>query len=529
MRILIFIAILLAIALPVLTAVESPEMASVEGKHIILKLRADDMRILDDPKAWVAKLDMAYEAYADLVGAVPYDGEKITILSVEEHPGGWAVAGNPIKWYRKYIPKALYSINEGDWSFGIMHEISHDFDIEFDSRWAWELEFWANYKMDYAFPQIKAVVFSDNQVCDYGNPKSLRMTDIYLIHEIKDAISDRMLKGGWIDDCYHYKFTAIAKEVGWDALKRVFRWYNSLGIDELPEDAFCKRSLFIRAVEEQSGCNLSDEFIDWGFAYLTVDPKVAKDARETAHTFRDMDWTADIIDRPIHAAPGEKVKIRIDVREKKPITFKKGLGTHAVSEIVYDIGGKYKTFESIIGIPGRYPARDRYGTVKFEVVTDGKKVYGSPLLKGGGLYESLSLDVNGVKELKLLVNDGGDGIGGDVCAWVDAKVADAEGNVAYLSDLKPVSAKQEYETLKLDTDFDNDPLEFVYAMCSQPVRIIGKVDGQEIELKKGINSELYEYTFDNGFDKKGKHLVWLTINVGDSPITQHELVTVIVK
>ena len=533
MRVLILAAII-AIALPALAVGQTPEMATIEGQHIILKVRADDLTHLNDPQAWVAKLDKGYEAYADLVGTLPFDGEKITILSVEDDPGGWAVAGNPIKWYRKYIvPTFEDNINKGDWTFGIMHEISHDFDLGFDpgyeNRWCWEPEFWANYKMDYAFPMTKSVVFFEGKICDYGDPKSLRMTDLYLIGETNLGYGGRMLKGGWLTDSFHSKFTALVKEVGWDTYKRVFRWYFTLTPDELSEDPLCKRSLFIRAIEEQSGYDLSDEFIDWGFTHLTIDSKDAKDAREEARLFHNKNWNADIIDRPIYTGPGEKVKMRVDVTEKKLVAFKKGLGTHPYSEIVYNIDGKYKKFESVIGVPGRAPAEGRWGSVGFEVVTDGKKIYESPVLRGGGMYKSTSLDINGVKELKLIVNDGGDGIWGDGCAWVDPKVTDASGNVTYLSDLKPVSAKQGYETLKLDTDIDGNPLEFFFTPCAQPVKIVGNIDGKEIEFTRGSDPEAYEYTFDKGYAKKGTYYVWLTINVGDSPITQHDLITVIVK
>lgn len=533
MRILILASILLAVVLPALAADESPEMAVVEGRHIILKVNADDLKHLSDPEAWVAKLDKAYEAYVELVGTAPFNGEKITILSVEENPGGWAVAGNPIKWHRRHIvPCFENNINKGDWVFGIMHEIGHDFDLGFgpgfEDRWCWEPEFWANYKMDYVFPQIKAVIFSEGQICDYGNPKSLQMTDLYLIGEAKRGTNERMLRGGWIDDGFHNKFTEIAKLVGWDTLKRVFRWYFTLTPDETTNDNLCKRSLFIRAIEEQADYNLSNRFIDWGFTHLTVGPKDAKDAREVARLFHDKKWSADIINRPIYAAPGEKVTVRVDVTEQNPAYFKKGLGIHPYSEIIYDLDGKYKTFESYIGVPGRAPAEGRWGSVRFELATDGKKVFESPMLRGGDIYQQVKRDITGVKELKLIANDAGNGNYGDGCAWVDTKVIDSDGKVTYLSDLNPVSVKQGYGTLHIDADLDGDPLMFLYVASSQPAKITGMVEGKAIELKRS-SSGVYKYTFDKGFDKKGTYLVWLTINVGDSPITQHDLITVIVK
>jgi hypothetical protein len=106
-------------------------------------------------------------------------------------------------------------------------------------------------------------------------------------------------------------------------------------------------------------------------------------------------------------------------------------------------------------------------------------------------------------------------------------VTDAAGSVTYLSDLKPVSAKQGYSELHLDTDIDDLPLVFVYSPCAKPAKVVGKVDGKTINLQPTQDQGVYEYAFD-GFEK-GTHLVWLTIDLADSPITQHELITIQVE
>jgi hypothetical protein len=501
---------------------QTPEMATVEGEHIILKVHAEDMKLLDDPKAWVDKLDRAYEALADLVGAVPFDGEKITILSADELHGAWARCGNPIKWKREYIAKSFQeNVNKGDWLFGIVHEMSHNFDLDY--RWVWEAEIMANFKMDYVFEQTKAVVFSHDQVCDYSDPDGLRLTDIYRKNELARITSDRMLHGGWGRDPYHRKLTEMVERIGWEPIKQAYRWLNTLGPDELRQDGLSKRSLFVRAIDEHTDFNVADQFIDWGFSHLTVD---VKDPKEAARLLHARDWNALIAKRPIQAAPGTPVTVRVDVSASKPTYLKKGLGTHAPAEIVYDLGGEYLRFESYVGVPGLV-SRDGYGTVEFAVIADGRKIYESPLLRGGGTYKQIALDIPHVKELKLIVTDAGDGQSCDQAAWGDAKVLDADGKVTYLSDLKPVSATQGYEELHCDRDIDNRPLEYPYGPYSKPVKIVGQVDGKTVEFQQAGGPEAYEHTF-GGFDA-GEHLVRLQITDGESPITQHELVTVQVE
>ncbi len=518
------LAAVVTFAFPLQAPKAEPEMATVEGRHVVLKVRADDLRLLTDPPAWVAKLDRAYEAYADLVGAVPFGGRKITILSVENDPGGWAVAGNPIRWHRKWIaPTFENNVNKGDWVFGIVHELGHDFDL--DDRWDWSPELLANFKMDYVFQAVKAVVFFDSQACDYGDPKSLRMIDLYRIGDAKLGTANRMLHGGWEGDGAHTKWTDTVNDIGWEPFKRVFRWFNKLSKDQLVADGLSRRSLFIRALEEQSGDGqIGARFIDWGFSHLTVD---AKNAGAAARVLHRRTWNAEVPKQVFAVKPGQKVVLRVDVTERAEKRYAKGLGTHAKSEIVYNLGGRYATFDSLAGVPGKAASEGRWGSVDFQVVADGRSLYHGEVLHGGGMYEHIRVKVAGVKELKLVVNDGGNGIWGDGCAWVDTKVIDSRGRVTFLSDLKPVSAKQGYEKLRLDSDIDGNPLMFVYGPCSRQARITAKADGRTVKFGRGKDGVTYTATIPAL--GKGKHFVWLTIQVGDTKVTQHELVTVIVK
>ena len=124
-----------------------------------------------------------------------------------------------------------------------------------------------------------------------------------------------------------------------------------------------------------------------------------KDAKELARLLRARNWNAPISERPIRAKPGETVSVRIDVTEPGEKAFAKGLGTHANSEIVFDIGGKYKMLESYIGVTGHGAVKYRAGSISFEVVLDGKSAYTSPVLLGGGPYKHIKIDVSGVHEL----------------------------------------------------------------------------------------------------------------------------------
>ncbi|GGJ98309.1 hypothetical protein GCM10007063_20760 [Lentibacillus kapialis] len=105
--------------------------------------------------------------------------------------------------------------------------------------------------------------------------------------------------------------------------------------------------------------------------------------------------------------------------ETDPITYEKGLGTHAHSEITYDIDGKdYETFQAYVGLDREANAT---GTVNFQVFADGEKLFESGVMHRDTPAKKVNVDISGKKKLKLVVTDGGDNNGNDHADWADAK------------------------------------------------------------------------------------------------------------
>jgi len=107
--------------------------------------------------------------------------------------------------------------------------------------------------------------------------------------------------------------------------------------------------------------------------------------------------------------------------EDKPLrlgrrTYPKGIGTHAPSEIVYRLDGQYARFQSDIG-----GAEDR-GTVVFQVYGDDKLLYDSGILHGLREVKTVDLPITGVRVLRLVVTDAGDGYNSDEANWAGARV-----------------------------------------------------------------------------------------------------------
>ncbi len=99
-------------------------------------------------------------------------------------------------------------------------------------------------------------------------------------------------------------------------------------------------------------------------------------------------------------------------------TYEKSLYAQAASELVYALDGRYRTFVAVAGI-GTTKADC---SVEFIVHVDGEEAFRSPLYRIGQPVLPVVLDVEGARELKLVVTDGGDGITNDYAWWGEARL-----------------------------------------------------------------------------------------------------------
>lgn len=101
------------------------------------------------------------------------------------------------------------------------------------------------------------------------------------------------------------------------------------------------------------------------------------------------------------------------------IKYEKGLGTHAISDVTYYLGGKFSTFTADIGIDDEVGNR---GSVVFQVWGDGEKVYESGKVTGSDIAKNVKVDISGVNQLRLYVTDANDGRTHDHADWADAYI-----------------------------------------------------------------------------------------------------------
>ncbi len=96
--------------------------------------------------------------------------------------------------------------------------------------------------------------------------------------------------------------------------------------------------------------------------------------------------------------------------------YSKGIGTHAPSEVVYDVGGQYARFLATVG------GAEQGGTVVLQVFGDGKLLAQTDVMHGLREVQKIDVSIAGVRHLRLVVTDAGDNNNADMANWADARL-----------------------------------------------------------------------------------------------------------
>lgn len=98
--------------------------------------------------------------------------------------------------------------------------------------------------------------------------------------------------------------------------------------------------------------------------------------------------------------------------------FERGVGTHARSQFRLDLAGGTEKFEASVGLDD---AANGPGSIIFQVIADGKKLFDSGVMRTNTPAKAVSVDLRGAQRLLLNVTDGGDGVGYDHANWAEAR------------------------------------------------------------------------------------------------------------
>lgn len=99
--------------------------------------------------------------------------------------------------------------------------------------------------------------------------------------------------------------------------------------------------------------------------------------------------------------------------------FENGVGTHALSTFLIQLNGDGKEFTAKVGVDD---ASNKTASIIFYVLGDKEILWESGVMKWGEKAKEVKVDISGVKQLGLLVTDGGDGIDNDHANWAEATI-----------------------------------------------------------------------------------------------------------
>jgi len=104
-------------------------------------------------------------------------------------------------------------------------------------------------------------------------------------------------------------------------------------------------------------------------------------------------------------------------------TYAKGIGTHAVSQIVYNLAGKYSSFLSDVGVDDEEIGRGT-GSVDFQVIGDGRVLFDSGVVTNSSPVVHINISVAGIQQLTLIATNGVAGsIDYDHADWAGARLS----------------------------------------------------------------------------------------------------------
>jgi hypothetical protein len=103
------------------------------------------------------------------------------------------------------------------------------------------------------------------------------------------------------------------------------------------------------------------------------------------------------------------------------VRYRRGIGVHSRSEIVFPVRPECPVFSAKIGLEDS--SLGAQGSVVFSVYGDKELLYRSPVMRSNSPTLDLSADLGAAAEIRLVVDDAGDGNSMDHAAWAEPKMS----------------------------------------------------------------------------------------------------------
>lgn len=204
------------------------------------------------------------------------------------------------------------------------------------------------------------------------------------------------------------------------------------------------------------------------------------------------------VDKNIYGGP---LTLTVDGEEKE---FEHGIGTHAESEIIYDISNMgYDIFETYIGLDRSSIKNNGYdGRARFEIWIDGEKAYDSGIMECDSNAQQVRLNIIDAREIRLYMdplernaNDAGNYINPRFSARTD----DDKGNIR-IQNAPDLLQMKKGESVNLNLSVRPADAQIYYAVWPQ-TGIIKIEENRVIALAKG-KAQVIAAVVKNGYETK---------------------------
>ncbi len=226
--------------------VSADGVVTLQTEHRILDLisRTRLQKLADD-------LATAYADYAELTGWQPYPRVYYNMYeTIGDGYWGYATSTDTLHIDRDCIYEDIrdhLSKRKNDWNFGLLHEMSHLFDM--NKPWDFHAEVVCDYKLAYVMVKNNATAIP----ADWEGRKEYSGWEVLDVYQREGALSQSLsvfsLAG---------KLAEITRQTGWDAAKQMFRTYPS----EIPSSAAAQLELFVQQLGKAGGIDARAMFSD---------------------------------------------------------------------------------------------------------------------------------------------------------------------------------------------------------------------------------------------------------------------------
>ena len=123
------------------------------------------------------------------------------------------------------------------------------------------------------------------------------------------------------------------------------------------------------------------------------------------------------------------------------MSYERGIGTHSISRMLFDIGKKAKTLS---GLAGADDNTTFACNLQFKILGDRKELWRSGIMRKGDPAKPFNIDLSGIDKVLLLVEECGDGMMYDRADWLNVKFTLSVTYSPFLYGPSPLPKKNTY-------------------------------------------------------------------------------------